>query len=34
VTHDIEIDIDRLRGRLDSGELIILDGRLAVREEA
>jgi acetophenone carboxylase len=34
ITHDIEIDIDRLRGRLDAGELLIRDGRLAVGEEA
>ena len=31
VTHDIEIDLDRLRERLDAGELEIRDERLAVR---
>ena len=32
VTHDIEIDLDRLRERLDAGELEIRDERLAVKE--
>ena len=32
VTHDIEIDLDRLRERLDAGELEIRAERLAVKE--
>jgi acetophenone carboxylase len=31
VTHDIEIDLDRLRERLDAGELTIVDERLVTR---
>jgi hypothetical protein len=31
VTHDIEIDLDRLRERLDAGELAIVDERLVTR---
>ncbi len=31
ITHDIEIDIDRLKERLAKGELIIRDGRLEVK---
>jgi acetone carboxylase, gamma subunit len=30
ITVDIELDVDRLKGRLASGELNIVDGRLAV----
>lgn len=31
ITHDIEVDVDRLRARLDSGELVIdHEGRLRV----
>jgi acetone carboxylase, gamma subunit len=32
VTHDIEIDLDRLRQRLADGELEVRDDRLAVKE--
>jgi acetone carboxylase gamma subunit len=32
VTVDIEIDIDRLKARLHSGEIVIVEGRLAVAE--
>jgi acetophenone carboxylase len=32
VTHDIEIDLDRLRQRLADGELQVRDERLAVKE--
>ncbi|HCV46021.1 MAG: acetone carboxylase subunit gamma [SAR324 cluster bacterium] len=31
ITHDIEIDVESLKARLDSGELIITDKRLEVR---
>jgi acetophenone carboxylase len=31
VTHDIEIDLDRLRERLDAGELTIVEERLVTR---
>jgi acetophenone carboxylase len=33
VTHDIELDIDGLRSRLASGELVVREGRLAVGGE-
>jgi acetophenone carboxylase len=34
ITHDIELDVDSLRRRLASGELVVTEGRLAVRGEA
>jgi acetophenone carboxylase len=33
ITHDIELDVDGLRRRLASGELVVKDGRLAVGAE-
>ena len=32
VTVDIELDVDRLKARLASGEVVVRDGRLAVAE--
>ncbi len=34
ITPDIEVDIDRLKARLESGELIVRDGRLSPAEPA
>lgn len=35
ITHDIELDVARLRQRVESGELIVnADGKLAIAEEA
>jgi acetophenone carboxylase len=30
ITVDIEVDVDRLRQRVDAGEVVIRDGRLTV----
>lgn len=34
ITHDIELDIDSLKQRLQSGEYVIRDGKLAMKEDA
>jgi acetophenone carboxylase len=34
VTHDIELDLDSLRRRLASGDLVVRDGRLAIGGES
>ncbi len=33
ITHDIEIDVARLKGRIDRGELVIHEGRLYLPED-